>query len=52
MLILTASNGHNLRLAELVAEHSIGQGHSATLIDLVDLDLPLYTPISEKTGSG
>jgi NAD(P)H-dependent FMN reductase len=52
MLILTASNGHNLRLAELVAEHSIGQGHRATLIDLVDLDLPLYTPISEKTGSG
>lgn len=52
MLILAASNGHNLRLAQLVSEEVIKQGHQASLIDLVELDLPLYTPAHERSGAG
>ncbi len=52
MLILTASNGQNLALAELVAERSRALGHGSELIDLVALELPLFTPACQAAGAG
>jgi NAD(P)H-dependent FMN reductase len=52
MLILAASNGHNLALARQVAEAAALQGHQAGLLDLVALELPLYTPTAEAAGAG
>lgn len=52
MLILTASNGKNRALAELVAERAQALGHGSELIDLVALDLPLFTPVRQAAGAG
>ena len=52
MLILAASNGHNLRLAEQVSRQATASGLVSDLIDLVALDLPLYTPAREASGAG
>ncbi len=52
MLILTASNGHNLQLAQLVSEQARARGIPPTRIDLVALALPLYTPVQEEAGAG
>ncbi len=52
MLILTASNGQNLALAELVAERAQALGHGSQLIDLVALELPLFTPACKAAGAG
>jgi NAD(P)H-dependent FMN reductase len=52
MLILAASNGHNLRLAHQVAHMATEVGFSNMLVDLVGLNLPLYTPANEAAGSG
>jgi NAD(P)H-dependent FMN reductase len=52
MLILAASNGQNLRLAEQVAERARASGFPVVLVDLVALDLPLYTPANEAAGAG
>ncbi len=51
MLILAASNGHNLLLARQVADQATALGYSSSLVDLVGLDLPLYTPVSEASGT-
>jgi len=52
MLILAASNGHNLVLARRVSSIAAEQGHGVELIDLVALGLPLYTPAAEAVGPG
>ena len=56
MLILSASNGKNLELARQVAKsaESIAPGASASteLIDLVELGLPLFTPVQQSIGAG
>lgn len=52
MLILAASNGHNLLLARQVADQATALGYVSSLVDLVALDLPLYTPTSEPSGAG
>jgi chromate reductase, NAD(P)H dehydrogenase (quinone) len=52
MLILAASNGHNLRLAHQVARMASERGHHSVVVDLIALDLPLYTPASEAAGGG
>ncbi len=52
MLILAASNGHNLTLATRVAREAELQGHVFHVIDLVAVGLPLYTPAAEAAGGG
>ncbi len=52
MLILAASNGHNLTLATHVAQEAELQGHAFHVMDLVDLGLPLYSPAAEVAGGG
>jgi NAD(P)H-dependent FMN reductase len=56
MLILAASNGKNLELARQVAESAeslVPMGTDSTeLIDLVELALPLFTPVQQPIGAG
>ena len=51
LLILAASNGENLKLAERFAAASRQQDHEASLIDLTELCLPLFTPRAQAKGS-
>jgi len=44
LLIITASNGENLKLAERFVQTGTKLGHKAELLDLTSLDLPLYNP--------
>jgi chromate reductase len=44
LLVITASNGENLRLAERFAERARERGLGADVLDLTELPLPLYTP--------
>jgi NAD(P)H-dependent FMN reductase len=44
LLVITASNGENLRLAERFAVHGRGRGLATELLDLTELPLPLYNP--------
>jgi NAD(P)H-dependent FMN reductase len=44
LLVITASNGENLRLAERFAVHGRGRGLETELLDLTELPLPLYNP--------
>ncbi len=49
--ILVASSGYNMKLALKLQELAIEQGSKVELIDLVDLNLPLYsTKEEEKNG--
>lgn len=45
--IVTASNGKNLELAESFKTHLVNKNVEVHLINLVELDLPLYTPKAE-----
>jgi chromate reductase, NAD(P)H dehydrogenase (quinone) len=44
LLVIAASNGHNLRLAERFAAEARRQGQRAAVLDLTTLALPLFTP--------
>ena len=44
LLVITASNGHNLKLAERFAAAGQARLLQADIIDLVSLGLPLFTP--------
>ena len=44
LIVLTASNGENRKLAERFVQAAAAQNASAELIDLTQLDLPLFTP--------
>ena len=44
LLIITASNGENLKLAQRFARIGTKLGKTAELLDLTSLDLPLYNP--------
>jgi chromate reductase len=48
ILIITASNGHNLKLAKSFKDKYQELDAKAAIIDLVDLDLPLYSPKTEQ----
>ena len=48
VLVLAASNGENLKLAERFADEARKLGSSAEVLDLTLLDLPLYRPKAEK----
>ena len=44
VLVITASNGENLKLAERLQASARSLGQRAELLDLTALDLPLFTP--------
>ena len=44
VLVITASNGENLKLAERLQASARSLGQRAELLDLTTLDLPLFTP--------
>ena len=50
VLVIAASNGHNLQLAERFAAAARMQGHSAAVLDLTTINMPLFTPRAQVTG--
>jgi chromate reductase len=48
ILIITASNGHNLKLAKSFEEKYSELDAKSEILDLVELDLPLYSPKAEQ----
>ena len=51
LLVIAASNGENLKLAERFASAAQSQGQSAAVLDLTALDLPLFTPRAMAAGT-
>lgn len=51
VLVIAASNGQNLQLAERFAAAAHAQGESAEVLDLTALDLPLFTPRALAAGT-
>lgn len=51
LLFLSATNGKNLQLAELLSGFAQEAGAETEIIRLEDLDMPLFTP-SEKENKG
>ena len=51
LLVLAASNGENLKLAERFAATARSQGRSAEVLDLTAVDLPLFTPRVQEKGT-
>ena len=51
VLVLAASNGENLKLAERFAATARSQGRSAEVLDLAAVDLPLFTPRMQQQRS-
>lgn len=51
LLVIAASNGENLRLAERFAAAAQAQGLSAAVLDLTAVELPLFTPRTMGQGT-
>jgi NAD(P)H-dependent FMN reductase len=51
VLVIAASNGENLKLAERFAAAARQQGQSAVVLDLTAIDLPLFTPRALAAGT-
>ena len=51
LLVIAASNGENLKLAERFAAAGRAQGLSAAVVDLTALDLPLFTRRAMAAGT-
>jgi NAD(P)H-dependent FMN reductase len=51
LLVIAASNGENLKLAERFAAAALAQGFTAAVVDLTVLDLPLFTPRTKAAGT-
>ena len=51
VLVIAASNGQNLQLAERFAAAARQQGQQAELLDLTAIDLPLFTPRAQAAGT-
>ncbi|QNG30451.1 NADPH-dependent FMN reductase [Synechococcus sp. LTW-R] len=51
VLVLAASNGENLKLAERFAATARSQGRSAEVLDLTAVALPLFTPRAQEQGT-
>ncbi len=51
VLVIAASNGENLKLAERFAAHTRGLGKSAEVLDLTTIELPLFTPRAQQRGT-
>lgn len=52
LLVLAASNGENLKLAERCVNAASQRQAQADLIDLTSLTLPLYSPRVQAAGAG
>jgi NAD(P)H-dependent FMN reductase len=50
ILIITASAGNNLELANMLSKEVESQNANFEVIELSGLDLPLYTTLAEKEG--
>ena len=50
VLVIAASNGENLKLAQRFVDQAHAQNNSADLLDLTTLELPLYTPRMQEKG--
>ena len=48
LLVLAASNGENLKLAQRFVAAAEQRQQRADLLDLTRLDLPLFTPRAER----
>lgn len=48
LLMLTATSDNNKNLAELFAQKARDLGHDADVIDLVELDMPMFTVARSK----
>lgn len=42
-LMITATSGTNRELADIFASTAIAKGHDANVVDLVEMDLPMFT---------
>lgn len=51
LLIITASNGKNLELAQHLASLAAPMDCPTQVLDLTELDLPLYTPQAHAQGT-
>lgn len=51
LLVIAASNGENFKLAERFASAAREQGHSAEVLDLTTVSLPLFTPRAQAAGT-
>ena len=51
VLVIAASNGENLLLAERFAAAAHQQGQSAAVLDLTAVELPLFTPRAQAAGT-
>ena len=51
LLVIAASNGANLQLAQRFAAAAAAQGLESRVVDLVALDLPLFTPLAQTAGT-
>ena len=51
VLLIAASNGQNLLLAERFAAAAREQGQSAEVLDLTAINLPLFTPRAQAAGT-
>ncbi|WP_114993804.1 NAD(P)H-dependent oxidoreductase [Synechococcus sp. UW179A] len=50
VLVIAASNGENLKLAQRFVDQTRALGSSADLLDLTTLELPLFTPRVKEQG--
>ena len=50
VLVIAASNGENLKLAQRFVDETSAQGSRADLLDLTTLQLPLFTPRMQEKG--
>ena len=51
VLVIAASNGHNLQLAERFAAAARQQGQSAAVLDLTTINLPLFNPRAQGAAT-
>ncbi len=47
-LMITATSGTNRELADVFASTAIEKGHEAEIVDLVEMDLPMFTMVRSK----
>jgi len=50
LLVISASNGENLKLAERFASSGRQRGLGVAVLDLTALELPLFTPRAHALG--
>ena len=50
VLVIAASNGENLKLAQRFVDQTRALGSTADLLDLTTLELPLFTPRVKEQG--